>query len=276
MSDIKVLINENWVNARNYQKDAYEEFKKTEENGSVRENTFNYNKHGIIFQIRRVLENDADIRTTNAFGAPYLVNEHGGRIPIIDFNNIYAFLPELPAVAGSNWHKARDYQAYAYVDFLYSNEVTKKYRSNPSATEGVLIELDNIEPDIAFSMSRNFNKSIYYERNDYSRSRVKICDCKYARNGYQGYFNRMTYDIMSVPNSEPKPEPEPTVLKYIEEISTDIEEQQCCICFDIKQNIKFIPCNHVYTCSKCYKSLHKKECPMCKQVIENIIPLTVV
>ena len=70
------------------------------------------------------------------------------------------------------------------------------------------------------------------------------------------------------------PEPEINInIDDIHAIHTDNEEIQCCICYDIKQNIKFIPCNHTHTCSECYKSLSKKECPICKKYIFNIIKI---
>ena len=43
MSDIKVFIENKWINARPYQKEAYEEFKKLEENGNIDLISYNYN-----------------------------------------------------------------------------------------------------------------------------------------------------------------------------------------------------------------------------------------
>ena len=278
MSNIKVYIDHRWKNARSYQKEAYEEFKKLEEHGSLGLISYNYNKDGIKLKIERVLYNETNIRNINCFGSPYLFNERGEKTPIIDFNNIYVFLPEINVMEGNNWHKARNYQSYAYVNFLYDNKIKKIYKSNPRSSEGELIQLNNLNPNIKFSMSRNSNNSIYYERNYGSRTRVRISDCKFARDEYQEFFNRMTSPITSA-----SPEPESLIdtidieeidtIDNIEEIGTDNEEEQCCICYDIKQNIKFIPCNHTHTCSKCYNSLSKKECPICKTPISNIIKI---
>ena len=59
----------------------------------------------------------------------------------------------------------------------------------------VEIEIDGLPPNIIFSISRNDNNSVYYERNDGNRARVRICDNHAARIGYRGYYSRMTSDI---------------------------------------------------------------------------------
>ena len=59
----------------------------------------------------------------------------------------------------------------------------------------VEIDIDGLPPNIIFSISRNDNNSVYYERNDGNRARVRICDNHSARIGYRGYYSRMTSDI---------------------------------------------------------------------------------
>lgn len=56
-------------------------------------------------------------------------------------------------------------------------------------------EIDGLPTNIIFSISRNDNNSVYYERNDGSGARVRICDNHTARIGYRGYYKRMTSDI---------------------------------------------------------------------------------
>ena len=46
---------------------------------------------------------------------------------------------------------------------------------------------------------------------------------------------------------------------------TDIEEDQCILCYTNKKNITLSPCNHNIMCSACYVKLAKKnECPVCR------------
>jgi len=50
---------------------------------------------------------------------------------------------------------------------------------------------------------------------------------------------------------------------------TDVEEDQCIMCYSNKKNLRFLPCAHLIMCSACYNMLHKKkECPVCKACIE--------
>ena len=69
------------------------------------------------------------------------------------------------------------------------------YPANTRASDVVEIDIDGLPPNIIFSISRNDNNSVYYERNDGSGSRVRICDNHTARIGYRGYYERMTSDI---------------------------------------------------------------------------------
>ena len=113
---------------------------------------------------------------------------------------------------------------------------------------------------------------VYYEKNDPRGTRVRICDNNTARIGYRGYYNRMTMDVgmvvISNPNFNASPLPLPVNL-VLEK--TDIEEEQCIMCYSNKRNLIFRPCNHNISCSECYLKFDKKlECPMCKG---NIISL---
>ena len=46
------------------------------------------------------------------------------------------------------------------------------YPANTRASDVVEIDIDGLPPNIIFSISR----SVYYERNDGNRARVRICD----------------------------------------------------------------------------------------------------
>ena len=120
--------------------------------------------------------------------------------PAIDMSDVKVFLTD---VEHANWFKARDYQAWAYRDFLFdaSKPQVKYYASRHSShlffqtsnyRDVVTIELDGLAPNIIFKLSRNENGSVYYEKNDRNASRVRICDCETARSGYLGFYRRMT------------------------------------------------------------------------------------
>ncbi len=123
-------------------------------------------------------------------------------IPIADFNDVKVFLPNLTP---SNWHNARDYQVWAYFDFMYDNKERKVYASkysthlayppNTHKSDVTEIDIDGLPPNIVFSVSRNENNSVYYERNDSSGSRIRICDDEQSRIGFLGFYTRITMDV---------------------------------------------------------------------------------
>ena len=162
---------------------------------------------------------------------------------------------------------------------MYDNKLRKVYASkystylaypvNTRTSDVVEIDIDGLPPNIIFSISRNDNNSVYYERNDGSGARVRICDNHTARIGYRGYYARMTSDIgfviggvVSVGGLEL---PSSLILEQ-----TDVEDEQCIMCYSNKKNLCFLPCNHNIMCSGCYNMLQKKkECPFCKGCIES-------
>ena len=195
-------------------------------------------------------------------------------IPIADFNDVKVFLLDLNPV---DWHNARNYQVWAYYDFMYDNKQKKTYASKystylayppntPSVTD---IDIDGLQPNIIFSISRNENNSVYYERNDPNATRVRICDNNTARSGYRGFYTRMTMDVglivISSPNFNTSTLQLPANLQLVK---TNNEEEQCIMCYTNKKNLIFNPCNHNITCSECYLKFTKKlECPICKGTI---------
>jgi hypothetical protein len=130
----------------------------------------------------------------------YVSHETGQNIPIIDMADVKVFLTDVP---NANWFKARDYQAWAYRDFMFdvTEPQVKYYASRHSShlffqtsnyRDVVTIELDGLSPNIIFKISRNENGSVYYEKNDPRASRVRICDCEAARSGFLGFYRRIT------------------------------------------------------------------------------------
>jgi hypothetical protein len=206
---------------------------------------------------------------------------------IIDYNDIKLFL--ISAYSQANWVNARLYQAWAYIDFMYSNVDIKHYASrgsyvleDGSDNEGyssrrtyTLIDIDShISPNIIFSIKRNINNSsVSFVRE--TGEQVRICDDERGRMAYQGYYNRMTMDVGMIVSSPSFHQAQlahhiiPTTAIITE---TDIEDEQCILCYKYKKNITFMPCNHNIVCSCCYIKLDKggRECPMCKSVIDTL------
>jgi hypothetical protein len=211
----------------------------------------------------------------------------GKAIPIMDMYDVSVFIVDNPGMGRANWLPARSYQAWAYRDFVYDRHrsIKKSYMSRGTfhisndhdvlANQIVTIHVDNIAPNIVFNISRNDNNSVYFERNDEFRTRVRICDNEYARSGYLGFYTRLTMDpgIIVIPphieaaaasallSTSHLPEPE----------EIDDEQHQCILCFKYRINAKFSPCEHQVCCSSCYSKMAKNECPVCRAEITRIM-----
>lgn len=213
---------------------------------------------------------------------------------IMDCADVKVFLQDAEPV---NWYSARNYQVWAFRDFIYdpARPVRKFYASkysshlffqrgstNRNVTD---IDLDGLPPNIIFSISRNENGSVYYERNDAHGTRVRICDHEGARAGFRGFYMRITMDpgvIVTPPQTQQpiqliQPLPSYTVSSavplqlppLIRAVKTNVDEDQCILCYENAKNLTFSPCAHNIACSECYVKLMKpRECPVCKQAIE--------
>ena len=211
--------------------------------------------------------------------------------PIIDMNDIYAFIVDNPSMTRANWMPCRDYQAWAYRDFIYDiHRSTKKSYMSPYssylaftnqilANQIVTIDLPNLNPNIIFNVSRNENNSVYFERNDSSGARVRMCDNEYARAGYLGFYTRLTMDpgIVVIPpsvSSSASPASTGALLSTSHlpaPTETDDESLQCIFCNSYQVNVKFSPCEHKISCSSCYSKMMKNECPVCRSVIYRLM-----
>lgn len=212
-------------------------------------------------------------------------------VPIIDMNDIYAFIVDNPSMSRANWMPCREYQAWAYRDFIYDmhRSIKKSYMSRYSsylaftntilANQIVTIDLPNLNPNIIFNVSRNENNSVYFERNDASGSRVRMCDNEYARAGYLGFYTRLTMDpgivVIPPPSSSAASGPSAPLstshLPPLEE--TDDESLQCILCNSYQVNVKFSPCEHKISCSGCYSKMARNECPVCRSTITRLMNL---
>ena len=287
-ADIRVKIGDVWRPADENQKAAYIAYKSR--NHYYRE-TPHIHENGIT-----IFRQDNNNTTTENNDNPYMptyfklvgsMRNPNTKHPIIDMNDICVFLMDGASGTGSRngagWVKARSYQAWAYVDFIYDTTATRKcymtkystYLAFPPGFDNrnvVTIDIDDLPPNIIFSISRNDNSSVYYERNDPRSSRVRICDNEYARIGFLGFYSRITMDMgfeIVRPNST-------NMHNIICEgslpplVETMDEEEQCILCYKYKKNIIYEPCNHVISCYECFEKLLRKECPVCKRNITKI------
>jgi hypothetical protein len=214
---------------------------------------------------------------------------------IMDCADVKVFLQDAEPV---NWYSARNYQVWAFRDFIYdpARPVRKFYASkysshlffqrgstNRNVTD---IDLDGLPPNIIFSISRNENGSVYYERNDAHGTRVRICDHEGARAGFRGFYMRITMDPgvivtpqAQAPQTQQPQQPLPSYTAssavplqlppLIRAVKTNVDEDQCILCYENAKNLTFSPCAHNIACSECYRKLMKpRECPVCKQAIE--------
>ena len=214
-------------------------------------------------------------------------------IPIIDMNDIYAFIVDNQSMGRANWMPCREYQAWAYRDFIYdTHRSTKKSYMSPYssylaftntilANQIVTIDLPDLNPNIIFNVSRNENNSVYFERNDSSGSRVRMCDNEYARAGYLGFYTRLTMDPGIIVTPPPPPfaaaASGPNALLSTSHLppleETDDESLQCILCNSHQVNVKFSPCEHKISCSGCYSKMTKNACPVCRSTISRLMNL---
>ena len=212
--------------------------------------------------------------------------------PIMDCADVKVFLQDADPV---DWYPARNYQVWAFRDFIYDPArperkfYASKYSSHlffqrgSSAQSVTDIDIDGLPPNIIFSISRNENGSVYYERNDAHGTRVRICDHEGARSGFRGFYNRITMDtgmiVTQAPAQAPSLQPLPSYTAssalqlppLISAQKTNVEEDQCILCYENAKNLTFRPCAHTIACSECYVKLMKpRECPVCKQAISSL------
>ena len=250
---------------------------------------FNYNNRFLVY------------RQENNHYMPTRIqcSDTGDVHPILDCADVRVFLQDANPV---NWYPARNYQMWAFRDFIYDPArperkfYASKYSSHLFFQRGssnrtvVTIDLDGLPPNIIFSMSRNENGSVYYERNDAHGTRVRICDHEGARAGFRGFYTRMTMDpgiIVTPPQQQQQqqqvqsqsPVPSYTASSAIPlqlppglvAQKTNVEEDQCILCYDNAKNLTFSPCAHAVMCSECYvQQIKPRECPVCRQGIASL------
>lgn len=267
---IKIFINNEWIDPRPYQKEAFLLFKNNNETPLY------YNKDGYKFGIKRISK------------AIYMIREDNTRVPIVDWNDVYVFLLDQNP---PNWYSAREYQIHAYFDYLYSNVFEKKYTSKNSDNVDesyTILPFDNIDSNITFKLSRNSNGTIYYEKNDTQLTRIRISDNFQERLEYNRMYDRMTEPLvadflnsssssLADMHSSPILSEQLLIIPDIPDIGNNeniADDDLCVVCNIKKHNIIYRPCNHKYICSICSKELLKYNavlnCPLCKTKVNKI------
>lgn len=229
------LLNKQWITARDYQVEAFRNFsemrnferKYTYDNGLLGENK-------IKFTIERTLDRKF-----------LLTRENGTQTPIIDYDNVKVFLLDQTPV---NWYQARNHQSWAYFDFVYSGESEKYYASYNSTTlkpniNYTQLPIQGLETNIVFKMSRNENGSVFYEKDDISRTRVRISDCEPERMRYLGFYHRMTEPLFPVflpqqSAQSAQPSQQNLIIPQVPVIEND--DEICVVCNTVKHNVRFI------------------------------------
>lgn len=285
-SDIRVIREINgsmqWLPAPPDWAEAYMQYKARPIYGA--EVPFNFNNHYLVY------------REDNNCYMPTRIqrSDTGDTHAIMDCADVKVFLQDAEPVS---WYTARNYQMWAFRDFIYdvARPVRKYYASKysshlffqrGSSTQTVVdIDIDGLPPNIIFSISRNENGSVYYERNDAHGTRVRMCDHEGARAGFRGFYARITMDPGIIVTPPPLPiqltPPSHTAASSAvplplppgcSVVKTNVEEDQCMMCYENKKNLAFGPCAHDIVCSECYVKLTKpRECPVCKQAIASLV-----
>jgi hypothetical protein len=279
--DIRVrLPTGQWIEARWYQKIAFKRFKNKEalvaaQYGYHREEEYkyDYNEGGYKFTITR------NVPDNRYYDKIYIVRDDGTNMPIADWQDVKVFLTDLQPV---NWYNSRGYQTWAYFDFVYSGDYVRHYKSRGTIghPNNIEIPLDGFDIQIVFSLSRNRNGTIFYQKDDAGRTKVRISDIESERSAYLYIYNRLIYHdpapihapVLVPAHGQGLYLPIPADVVVTQTLNDDI---MCSICNDNKQNIRFIPCGHTNTCSQCYIHIqHPRECPMCRGQINSIVKYT--
>ena len=228
-ANIRVKIDDVWRDADKQEMEAYIAYKS--KHHYYKETPHTHNNGITIFRAGSDSESPSEENDDPYMPTYFKMKGSDQKYPIIDMNDICIFLTE--GVTGKNsrdgagWVKSRNYQTWAYVDFMYDTSATRKcymsrystYLAFPPKFDSknvVTIDIDEeLPPNIIFSIARNENNSVYYEKNEsiyyennqntqntqniqnYEKSpiRIRICDNEYARTGYLGFYTRITMDL---------------------------------------------------------------------------------
>lgn len=193
--DIRIFVNDQWLIADEKYQQAYK----------IYISQYYYSSYPYV---HRDGDNEIIIsRLNNNHNEGTYIKYNNIELPIANLNNVRVFLYELPLLEHyHHWYKARQYQAWAYFDFLYSGKQSKTYISVGSQHFDnndiqIIPKIYCKKPNVIFTIKRNENNSIYYEKNNEDKTCVLISDSSYVRRGYSGFVSRITMDVGLVSSS---------------------------------------------------------------------------
>lgn len=257
MDNIKIKYRNTWVNASNEHVQLFQE----------------YRQQNRYREIPLQLNNITIFRESNNPHTGIYIQINDSKYPICDWNDVKLFLTNQDPV---DWYRARDYQTWAFFDYIYDDKPIKTYASYGSQiADATVIEVNNLSPGIIFKLGRNENESIYFERNDINQSKYRISDNEWSRLGYRGFYTRITMDpgMIVIPPPTANVSPKIALPADLQIEETEDENVQCLLCACNKINIKFMPCSHAVECSVCYTKMEKNVCPLCKTEINEILKI---
>jgi hypothetical protein len=182
MPDIRILKKTTWKEANDFEKIAFIAFKNSLVHDGEQECRF-INK-----------DYDINVNRQTTYDGIYLTdNKTEMSYPIADWDDVKIFKADM---VKSVWNPAKDYQVWAYFDFIYSDEQNRIYKSKDlKIKKYITVPIKNLEKNLLFTIGRNnessendtFGNSIYCKT---VTTDVRICDNEEAREHYTDVFTR--------------------------------------------------------------------------------------
>lgn len=258
-----------WVDARPYQVDAFRQFKEN------REQDLYYNKKGYTFHIKR----------TNPDSGIHFIRTDGTKCNIADFNSIKIFLIDHPSGI-PNWYRARDYQIWAFLDFIYDNKKSKTYKtlnipnhqeSDVALTLTIYKENGTVDNSkYEFTIFRSDNGKIYFQSID--GRKLRMSDNSNEFEYYQKHIEQDYPAIAFTSGTLEEQEFSSETIKAISAFETSDESKPnvCIVCLKNLWNVIVLSCGHIQICSECLtiESQKHNKCPYCRTDITSFAKLT--
>jgi hypothetical protein len=258
-----------WVNARPYQVNAFTQFKQNKEQDLY------YNSRGYKFHIKR----------TDPNSGIHFIRTDGTKCNIADFNSVKIFLIDHPSGI-PNWYRARDYQIWAFLDFIYDNKKSKTYKtlnipnhqeSDVALTLTIYKENGTVDNSkYEFTIFRSDNGNIYFQPVD--GRKLRISD---NSNEFDCYQKHIEQDYPAIAFTSGTLEEQEFSYETIKSVSTfeTVDESKlnvCIVCLKNLWNVIVLSCGHIQICSECLsiESQKHNKCPYCRTDITSFAKLT--
>jgi hypothetical protein len=215
----------------------------------------------------------------------HFIRTDGSKCNIADFNAIKIFLLDHPSGI-PNWYMAKDYQIWAFLDFIYDDKKSKTYKTSNVpliCPNDVILALDIFRSDgskdeskYEFTIFRADNGNIYFQPLD--GRRLKMSDCSALFEEYQKHVEQdypaIAFNISSLDEQLFMFDNINAIPCF--ETSDESKLNVCIICYTNLWNVIALPCGHIQSCSKCLTMESQKEqkCPLCRTMITSFAKLT--